>query len=49
MAEEQDKTIRVVQFSGKDEAKFRSFDAKLREIVTSKGWHDALIDDNCVP
>ena len=49
MAEEQEKTIRVVQFSGKDKAKFRSFDAKLKVIGSTKGWHDALIDENCVP
>ena len=49
MAEEQEKTIRVVQFSGKDEAKFRSFDAKLKAIGTSEGWHEALIDVNHVP
>ena len=49
MAEEQEKTIRVVQFLGKDKAKFRSFDAKLKAIGTSKGWCDALIDANCAP
>ena len=49
MAEDQEKTIRVVQFSGKNEAKFGSFDAKLRAIGTSKGWCEALTDANCVP
>ena len=49
MAEEQEKTVRVAQFLGKDEAEFGSFDAKLKAIGTSKGWHDALIDANCAP
>ena len=49
MTEQEEKTIRVVRFLGKDEAKFRSFDAKLKAIGTSKGWHDTLIDANHTP
>jgi len=38
-----------VQFAGKDEAKFRSFDAKLKAIGSTKGWHNALMDENHAP